>query len=130
MSRFLLLDIGAGTMDVLYYDQKSDLHFKAVARSPVLSMSDTINKTPGNLLIQGYEMGGGAVSSAIKQRALQAEVVMTAAAAATIHHNQEKVRALGIKIAKFQRGLPGAGLKEQKVISQKQAWVIDLRIRP
>jgi len=98
MSRFLLLDIGAGTMDVLFYDQKSDLHYKAVARSPVLSVSETIAGTPGNLLIRGYEMGGGAVSSAIKQRATQAEVVMTAAAAATIHHNQEKVHAQGIKI--------------------------------
>ena len=94
MSRFLLLDIGAGTMDVLYYNQDSDLHYKAVARSPVLSMSDSIINTPGNLLIRGYEMGGGAVSSAIKQRAAEAEVVMSSSAAATIHHNQEKVLAL------------------------------------
>lgn len=103
MSRFLLLDIGAGTMDVLFYDQKSDLHYKAVARSPVLSMSDAIVDTPGNLLIRGHEMGGGAVTAAIKQRAAQAEVLMTASAAATIHHNEEKVRALGIKIIEETR---------------------------
>ncbi len=98
MSRFLLLDIGAGTMDVLYYDQKTDLHYKAVARSPVLSLAETIENTPGNLLITGHEMGGGAVSSAIKQRAVEAEVVMTVSAAATIHHNLENVRSAGIKI--------------------------------
>ena len=103
MGRFLLLDIGAGTMDVLFYDQKSDLHYKAVARSPVLSMADTIAGTRGNLLIRGHEMGGGAVSAAIKQRAAQAEVVMTAAAAATIHHSPEKVRALGIKLIEDAR---------------------------
>ncbi len=98
MSRFLLLDIGAGTMDVLFYDQESDLHYKAVAKSPVLYMAEIIANTPGNLLITGHEMGGGAVSSAIKKRANEAEVVMTATAAATVHHHLEKVRSMGIKI--------------------------------
>jgi uncharacterized protein (DUF1786 family) len=85
-------------MDVLYYDSKTDLHYKAVARSPVLSMAETIAHTPGDLLITGHEMGGGAVSSAIKQRAVETEVIMTVSAAATIHHNLENVRSAGIKI--------------------------------
>ena len=33
MGRFLAIDIGAGTMDVLYYDSGSGLHYKAVSRS-------------------------------------------------------------------------------------------------
>ena len=32
MSRFLMVDIGAGTMDVLWYDTDADLHFKAVVQ--------------------------------------------------------------------------------------------------
>lgn len=36
MSKFLMLDIGAGTMDVLYYDIDSGLHYKAVVKSPVM----------------------------------------------------------------------------------------------
>ena len=33
--RILMVDIGAGTMDVLCYDTEADLHFKAVVKSPV-----------------------------------------------------------------------------------------------
>ncbi len=32
--RFLMVDIGAGTMDVLWYDTEADLHYKAVVKSP------------------------------------------------------------------------------------------------
>ena len=35
MGRYLLLDIGAGTLDMLCYDTDQDLHYKAVVRSPV-----------------------------------------------------------------------------------------------
>ena len=30
MKRFLLVDIGAGTMDILFFDIEADLHYKAV----------------------------------------------------------------------------------------------------
>jgi hypothetical protein len=33
MSKILTIDIGAGTMDVLYLDTESELHFKAVVLS-------------------------------------------------------------------------------------------------
>ena len=35
MSKLLMVDIGAGTMDMLWYDSQSKEHFKAVAPSPV-----------------------------------------------------------------------------------------------
>ena len=35
MSRFLMVDIGAGTMDVLWYDTETKLHYKAAVKSPV-----------------------------------------------------------------------------------------------
>ncbi|MFB0521588.1 MAG: DUF1786 family protein [Desulfatiglandales bacterium] len=98
MSRFLILDIGAGTMDVLYHDTESDLHYKAVARSPVLCMAEKAASLPNNLLITGKEMGGGSISKVLKQRAKKAEVVMSVSSAATVHHNLEKVRSWGIKI--------------------------------
>jgi uncharacterized protein (DUF1786 family) len=98
MRRFLLLDIGAGTMDVLYYDRETGLHYKAVAKSPVLYCAEKIEKIPGDLLVTGYEMGGGSISTVLKKRAREAEVVMSVSASATIHHNIERVRALGIKV--------------------------------
>ena len=93
-----MIDIGAGTMDLLWYDSETGEHFKAVAPSPVRTISWEIQKTRGPLAITGVEMGGG-VSTAIKERARNAEVVMTALAAATLDNNPDKVRAMGIRLA-------------------------------
>ena len=98
MNRFLIIDVGAGTMDVLCYDMGSNEHFKAVVKSPVRTLAEAVEDLPGNLLITGTEMGGGALSGILERRSKEAEVIMSASAAATIHHNPEKVRSLGIKI--------------------------------
>ncbi len=98
MSRFLLIDVGAGTMDVLYFDEESDLHYKAVVKSPVRDLAEKAAALQGNLVITGTEMGGGAISGVLRQRAQEHEVVMSVSSAATIHHDLEKVRASGIKV--------------------------------
>lgn len=98
MSRFLLLDIGAGTLDVLYYDSEADLHYKAVVRSPVRTVAEKIDALPGNLVVTGGEMGGGPVTDALRERARQAEVIMSASSAATLHHNPDVVRSWNIGI--------------------------------
>jgi len=98
MGRYLMLDIGAGTLDILYYDTDQELHYKAVVRSPVRVLADEIRNTPGDLLITGGEMGGGPVSQALIDRAATAQVVMTAPSAATIHHDRERVTRLGIRV--------------------------------
>lgn len=98
MSRFLLVDIGAGTMDVLYCDDTAGLTYKAVVKSPVLAVAEVLRALPGDLLVEGVEMGGGSVAAALKERARQAAVVMTASAAATVHHDLQRVRAAGIRV--------------------------------
>jgi len=98
MSRFLMVDVGAGTMDVLWYDTESELHFKAVVKSPVRYLAEAAEKLSGNLLVSGTEMGGGPVTTILKARAQNAEVVMSASAAATLHHNPDKIRSWGIDI--------------------------------
>jgi len=102
MSRFLLIDIGAGTMDLLYYDLETSLHFKAVSKSPVRCMAEKARDLPGNLVITGIEMGGGLISRILRERARKAEVVMSMSAAATIHHDVERVRSMGVKVVKDQ----------------------------
>ncbi|MDA8139975.1 MAG: DUF1786 family protein [Desulfobacteraceae bacterium] len=97
MSRFLMIDIGAGTMDILWYDDRRDEHFKAVAPSPVRQVARRIEQTQGPLVVSGVEMGGGPVTAALQQRAAQAEVVISHDAAATLHHDLEKVRQWGLK---------------------------------
>ncbi len=98
MSRYLMVDIGAGTMDVLWYDTQTDLHYKAVVKSPVRYMAEKAAQLPGDLVITGSEMGGGPITQILKQRAKEAEVVMSVSAAATLHHNLETVRSWGINI--------------------------------
>ena len=98
MSRLLILDIGAGTMDLLYYDTESDLHYKAVAKSPVLYLAEQAASLPGDLLIIGKEMGGSPISEVLRQRAQKGEVLMSTSSAATVHHDLDRVRSWGITI--------------------------------
>jgi uncharacterized protein (DUF1786 family) len=98
MSRFLILDIGAGTMDVLCYDSETGLSYKAVAKSPTLYLAQEVESLQNDLLITGCEMGGGPISEALIQRAKETEVVMSASAAATVHHDVDRVRSLGIRV--------------------------------
>ncbi len=98
MGQYLILDIGAGTIDILYYDTNSGIHYKAVAKSPVLSLAEQASRLSGDLLITGVEMGGGALSRVLRQRAREVKVTMSASSAATIHHNVERVRSWGIEV--------------------------------
>ena len=53
MAKFLMIDIGAGTMDILAYDTQTDLHYKAVVKSPVRYVAEKTAEVPGNLLVVG-----------------------------------------------------------------------------
>jgi uncharacterized protein (DUF1786 family) len=98
MGQYLILDIGAGTIDLLYFDTDSGVHYKTVAKSPVLSLAEQASRLPGDLLVTGVEMGGGALSGVLRKRAQKSKVTMSASSAATIHHNMEKVRSWGIEV--------------------------------
>jgi uncharacterized protein (DUF1786 family) len=98
MKRFLLVDIGAGTMDVLYFDLGSDLHYKAVVKSPAPLLAEQAAATKGDLLITGVEMGGGAMAAILKKRAATSEVLISRSAAATLHHDLRKVSAWGLTV--------------------------------
>jgi uncharacterized protein (DUF1786 family) len=98
MSKFLLLDVGAGTLDILYFDDESGLHYKAVVRSPVLTVAEKARRLEGNLLVRGTEMGGGPISEILIARAKESQVLMTPSAALTLHHDLERVKAFGINM--------------------------------
>jgi uncharacterized protein (DUF1786 family) len=98
MSKFLLLDVGAGTLDILYFDDESGLHYKAVVQSPVLTVAEKARRLEGNLLVRGTEMGGGPVSEILIARAKGSQVLMTPSAALTLHHDLERVKAFGISL--------------------------------
>lgn len=123
MGGFLILDIGAGTMDILYYDTSSGLHFKAVARSPALTAVDKAASLPGDLLVVGVEMGGGSLAGVLKERAAVSTVVMSRSASATLNHDPEKVRSLGIRIVDDQEA---EGLRKRRGFSVLALADLDL----
>jgi uncharacterized protein (DUF1786 family) len=128
MSRFLMVDIGAGTMDVLWYDTKTDLHYKAVVTSPVRYLAERAAKLPGNLVITGSEMGGGPITQVLKARAKEAEVVMSLSAAATLHHNPDMVVGWGIKVIEDEKAESFG--KDRKYSSLVLADFDPQRLRP
>jgi uncharacterized protein (DUF1786 family) len=93
-----MIDIGAGTMDILVYDTQTDLHYKAVVKSPVRYVAEKASGRSGNLLVVGNEMGGGPITQVLLERTKVAEVVMSHAASATLNHDVEKVKSWGIKV--------------------------------
>ncbi len=117
MSRLLMIDIGAGTMDVLFYDTQSDLHYKAVVKSPVRYLAEKAMAVSGNLLVVGNEMGGGPITQVLLERARQAEVIMSVSAASTLNHDSEKVKSWGIKLVEDDRAEDMRGNQNYSVIT-------------
>jgi uncharacterized protein (DUF1786 family) len=98
MHNFLLVDIGAGTMDILYFAGPNRQHYKAVVPSPVIGIAKAVANCPGNLLLTGVEMGGGSLTGLLKQRAAYSDVAISVSAAATLNHDLEKVSSWGIRV--------------------------------
>jgi uncharacterized protein (DUF1786 family) len=111
MSKYLLVDIGAGTMDVLYYDEAARQHYKAVVASPVIQKANQIAAGSGKLLLTGAEMGGGPVTRILKEKAKTDAVIISLSAAATLNHDLQKIESWGINIVADQDAekLKGAG---------------------
>ncbi len=95
--KLLLIDIGAGTMDILWYDLKENIHYKIVSPSPVLTISDKIKNSQKDLLITGVEMGGGAVTHALIEKVRQGrEIIISKSASKTVHHDPDRVKGRGL----------------------------------
>jgi uncharacterized protein (DUF1786 family) len=91
-----MIDVGAGTMDVLWYDSDSGRSFKLVTSSPVRTVADRVRCGSGDLVVDGAEMGGGPVTDALRSRAREARVSITPEAARTLHHDPARVTAMGL----------------------------------
>ncbi|MHC1725914.1 MAG: DUF1786 family protein [Syntrophobacteraceae bacterium] len=106
MSTFLIVDVGAGTMDVLYYNDVTGLNYKAVVKSPVQYIGERAGKLRGDLLVTGCEMGGGRLAQILREHARRSKVVMTSSAAMTLSHDLDRVSSWGIRLVADQE-VPG-----------------------
>lgn len=96
MARFLAIDVGAGTLDVLFLDSESGDQFKFVAKSPTRTLAEAIMACKKEkILITGRQMGGGPVSDAIRTKARVCRVMMTRSAAETVHHRMDRIERMG-----------------------------------
>ncbi|MEJ2641420.1 MAG: DUF1786 family protein [Desulfosarcinaceae bacterium] len=112
MARWLMLDIGAGTMDLLVVDGEDGQSYKAVAKSPIRTAAEEIEATSGPLAVTGGEMGGGRVTALLKERAATQRVVIAESAAATLHHDRERVAAWGLEVVSDDDARLAADTKE------------------
>ncbi len=99
--KFLAIDIGKGTQDIMLYDDRQTLEsaIKLVVPSPTVIFSEKINKTNQHLYLNGETMGGGPVNWAIKNHLKKGyQVSMTEKAARTIRDDLNRVQSLGINI--------------------------------
>jgi uncharacterized protein (DUF1786 family) len=98
-----MIDIGAGTMDILHYDTETGLHYKAVVKSPVRYLAEKVAAVSGKLLVVGNEMGGGPITQVLLERAKQSEVIMSLSASSALNHDPAKVKSWGIKVVEDDR---------------------------
>jgi len=100
----LAIDVGAGTQDILLYDEEVPIEgsTKMVLPSQTVLVGDRINRSrmrSRNIFLTGPTMGGGASTAAIRWHlAAGLKVFATASSARTINDNLERLAALGIAI--------------------------------
>jgi uncharacterized protein (DUF1786 family) len=103
--KILAIDIGAGTEDILLYDdKKSSIEncIKMVLPSPCQIHAEQVRAVTRHcrdLFVKGDTVGGGPLSHALKKHVEAGlRVYMTEDAAYTVRNNLNQVKALGIEI--------------------------------
>ncbi len=98
--RILAIDVGAGTQDIMVYDDKDgfDNAYKLVLPSPTRLFAAKVHNSKGDLVIAGDIMGGGPFTRAVLEHVREHKVYMTETAARTIRDDLEIVKSYGIEI--------------------------------
>ena len=100
----LAIDVGRGTQDILVYEPGRPIEnsIKLVLPSPTVVVAEKIRQaTRAGLpvFLDGFLMGGGANTGAIREHLARGlPVYATPGAAGTLHDNLERVRSMGVAI--------------------------------
>ncbi|MCM2465309.1 DUF1786 domain-containing protein [Methanoculleus oceani] len=100
----LAIDVGRGTQDILVYEPGRSIEnsIKLVLPSPTVVTAAKIRQATGAgrpVFLDGFLMGGGANTGAIREHLARGlPVYATPEAAGTIHDDLERVRATGVEI--------------------------------
>lgn len=99
--KILAIDIGAGTQDILYYNDEKNLEnsIKLVLPSPPVRIVQKIKNKKGNIYFDGDIMGGGKIKNTIISKIQKgSEIAMEPQAAKTIKDDITVAKSLGIEI--------------------------------
>lgn len=104
--RILAIDIGAGTQDIMVYDDNNardrenrfDSAYKLVLPSPTRIFARQVRTSRVDLVISGETMGGGPFTRAIIEHLKNYRVYMTERAARTLRDDLERVKEYGVEI--------------------------------
>jgi uncharacterized protein (DUF1786 family) len=98
--KILAIDVGAGTQDIMVYDDKEgfDNAYKLVLPSPTRLFATEVRNSKEDLVIFGDVMGGGPFSRAVLEHIREHKVYMTESAARTIRDDLGIVKSYGIEI--------------------------------
>jgi uncharacterized protein (DUF1786 family) len=97
----LLIDVGYGTEDILFYNDEEDIedNIKLVLPSQTRLIAEKIRRLKGKeIFLRGYTMGGGPSVKAIREHLKSADVYATREAAMTVRDDLNVVEKMGIKI--------------------------------
>jgi len=99
--KILGVDVGAGTKDVLLYDSEKTLEncVKMVLPSPTLLYAQQVSEIAKDLYLDGYTIGGGGLTSRLREHVAKGfKVFMSEEAAFSLYNRLERVKALGVEI--------------------------------
>ncbi len=96
----LAIDIGAGTQDIMIYNEERgfDNAYKLVLPSPTRFFAGEVRRSKEDLVIFGDTMGGGPFTRALLEHLRKYKVYMTERAARTLRDDLEIVKNYGIEI--------------------------------
>ena len=127
--KILAIDIGAGTQDILFYDDEKELEnsIKLVLPSPPVIIVEKIKEQTAkgnNIYFDGTIMGGGKIKSAIIAHIENGyKIVMEKQPARTIKDDLKVVEDLGVEIVDN-----GSFLKDSKYSNYYKINLIDVNI--
>ena len=102
--RFLAIDVGMGTQDILLYDSDKDIEncFKMVLPSQTQIIAEQVSRATGlkkDIVLVGETMGGGPCAAAVKRHiGAGLAVYATEMAALTLSDDLKKVKEMGVTV--------------------------------
>ncbi len=129
--KILAMDIGAGTKDILLYDDNKksvENCIKMVLPSPSLVYAEKIREATrlrSDIFLKGHSIGGGPVASALREHVKKGfRALMTEDAAYTVRNDLVEVEELGIEIV---NGDNPSGTFEGEILTLDEVNLSDLQ---